>query len=1045
MFVFKRNDGSSQIVLGLSKFTFPTPTPTECCRIKTISCKRNDFTCYDIGMNKRRASQLSLRARSIWAKTASQLVDGKDELTGYQTLAQHMVDSSDVAGLLYDQWLSPRIVGDLKRHFGENARTVVMFLAGVHDLGKAGPAFEKQSIQLARRLFDVGLNVNNARTVVHQSEFPHSAAGQNILTHYAKNHLNSAETISQLASVVGAHHGVPVGAQFISSYLRRKGNRTDRLGTGEWWEVQDELLEWQLKRHAVELEQLENQASQLDRPTLSILTGLVIVADWIASNADLFPLRGIEDSYEPLDDTGARAIRAWEALQFPHPWKPVATDELPDAMLEKRFRFTSDVKAHPVQSGAVEVAHKLGDAGIMIIEEQTGSGKTEAALMAAEILAHKSNSSGIQIGLPTMATANAMMQRVIDWLANVPGNGSAEGGLVLAHSKERLEEASQQLRATKTRIHQVTQVPDPFDDLELSAIGEPKLGQISDVHDDVIPTPKHRLAPQLKPSSHEWMYGTKKRNLANFVVGTIDQLLFLALKSRHVMLRHLGIAGKVVIIDEVHAADAYMREFLHAAVEWMGRFKVPIIVLTATLPSSQRTKLLDAYKRGLALNMPTESQCDPPQQSKQPNAYPLITFHGTQSSGAVPLPSADNRRVELIPIDDDIENLSNVITGLVSGGGCVLVIRNTVKRAQETTEFLKGRFGTKHVTIAHSRFTAFDRAENDRWLRETFGPRATNRPHFHIVVGTQVLEQSLDVDFDALFTDICPVDLLIQRIGRMHRHTFRKRPELLKQPRCFITGVKAWQAQVPEPLPDFKPIYSPYEVLRTIMSLRLDKGATEISTPGDTRQLIEDVYVENSANSTVWAEALEQARTAHLDNLNEYRRAASDFVTSPIPANEDEQFTIEKYGLSGWLDLRGTDNTDAIKQTQALATVRYGAPTFEVVLVQTDGTSWRVLDTSPKRPGELIPDLGELPYALAEVVAQSAVSLPIAMCTGDTGTEIIKELERITDAHATFCSHPLLQGQLALPLDENFTTKLCQWVLTYSPQTGLHTEKERRG
>lgn len=184
--------------------------------------------------------------------------------------------------------------------------------------------------------------------------------------------------------------------------------------------------------------------------------------------------------------------------------------------------------------------------------------------MCAEVLARRSGLGGVFFGLPTMATSNPMFSRVREWLNAVPAKNRSS--ITLAHSKAALNEEYQQLMPWNAAMP---------------------------VYDDAATT-QHEASAVV----HEWFLGRKRAILANHVVGTIDQALFTGLKAKHVVLRHLGLASKVVIIDEVHAADVYMREYLKVVLEWLGAYRTPVILMSATLPPAQRHQLALAYAKG---------------------------------------------------------------------------------------------------------------------------------------------------------------------------------------------------------------------------------------------------------------------------------------------------------------------------------------------------------------------------------------------------------------------------------------------------------------
>ncbi len=324
---------------------------------------------------------------------------------------------------------------------------------------------------------------------------------------------------------------------------------------------------------------------------------------------------------------------------------------------------------------------------------------------------------------------------------------------------------------------------------------------------------------------HAWLAGPKRTLLSSFVVGTIDQLLFAALRSKHLALRHLGLAGKVVVIDEAHAYDVYMGRFLDRALEWLGAYRVPVVVLSATLPAHRRAELMAAYDHGRLGPPPRPTWRDRGKPVVDPYAalrgdlrYPLVTV-SSADRGATATSCADSGRgveVRLRRLDDDLQILAELLRERLADGGCALVVRNTVARVQETAAALRAALGPDiPVSVAHSRFMAVDRAAKDRWLRDTFGPPgSSSRPRRHVVVASQVAEQSLDIDFDLLVTDLAPVDLVLQRIGRLHRHPRGDRPARLATPTCWITGAD-WTREPPQPVAGSRRVYQPAMLLRS--------------------------------------------------------------------------------------------------------------------------------------------------------------------------------------------------------------------------------------
>jgi CRISPR-associated endonuclease/helicase Cas3 len=635
---------------------------------------------------------------------------------------------------------------------------------------------------------------------------PHGLAGQVLMQDWLRERHGWAKpSTSQFAVVVGGHHGVPPGYDAIQD-VRDRPHLLGHSGVGEaaWRAVQTELLDAAGSAFGAAGRFGTWQGVKLPQTVQVLLTSLVIVADWIASNPELFP-------YFPEDEARSgeeRIARAWRELELPRPWVALAPPAEPEELFARRFRLPAGAAVRPVQVAAVRTAQAMDAPGMLLIEAPMGEGKTEAALAVAEVFAAKAGAGGVFVALPTMATGNAMFPRLLEWLHRLPdarNRASGSHSVYLAHSKAALNSDYAKLMGRGRRVVDVARDED-----------RPR---------------RDRLPAELV--AHHWLRGRKKGMLSSFVVGTIDQLLFAGLKSRHLALRHLALAGKVVVIDEAHAYDTYMNSYLDRVLHWLGRYGVPVVVLSATLPAGRRRELAAAYAAAV----------DPPDGGVdfapvgEAHGYPLLTAVEPGAKPRLIEPAASGRGVEvaLEPMDDDLRTLADRLTGELADGGCALVVRNTVDRVHEAATELRERFGEDRVTVAHARFLDLDRAENDELLLARFGPPAKvdaaglGRPTFpgHIVVASQVAEQSLDIDFDVLVTDLCPVDLLLQRIGRLHRHDRggagqAERPTRLRQARCLVTGVE-WNpadALVPEPVRGSRTIYGTHALLRALAVLQ---------------------------------------------------------------------------------------------------------------------------------------------------------------------------------------------------------------------------------
>ncbi|GGV71545.1 hypothetical protein GCM10010499_22250 [Streptomyces thermoviolaceus subsp. apingens] len=595
--------------------------------------------------------RLSAAARRAWAKH-----DRKTD--SWLPLWRHMADSGAVAGLLWERWL-PRsvrgLVSEILPGGEEDARVLVRFLAAVHDIGKATPAFACQVESLAGPMRDAGLGMPSLREYGEDRRLaPHGLAGQVLLQEWMDGRFGLRGRVSgQFAVVAGGHHGVPPDHGEIHD-LQLRPRLLRHLGPAEslWRQVQYELMDACAEATGAASRLPAWGAVRLPQTVQVVLTAVVILADWIASAPELFPYN--PQSWQPAGPVGERRrLRAaWDDLDLPEPWNPEEPEDSPADLFAHRFPGLADAAIRPVQSEAVEMARSMPEPGLLIVEAPMGEGKTEAALAAAEILAARSGAGGVLVALPTRATGDAMFPRLLRWLERLPAGLKEDRRrtVVLAHAKAALNEVwAGLLRRRQPSL--------------LGVDADQRQGDT-----DVKPSALH---------AHQWLRGRKKQSLASFAVATVDQVLFAGLKSRHLALRHLAVAGKVVVIDEVHAYDAYMGRYLDRVLEWLAAYRVPVVLLSATLPQERRRALVAAYA-GVEAAKEGETGSD---------AYPLITAAcpGRPVLSARP-PAASGRRtqVALERLDDDLEALADRLERELADEGCALVVRNTVDRVLQT-------------------------------------------------------------------------------------------------------------------------------------------------------------------------------------------------------------------------------------------------------------------------------------------------------------------------------------------------------------------------
>ena len=543
-------------------------------------------------------------------------------------------------------------------------------------------------------------------------------------------------------------------------------------------------------------------ADAVPKPTRAVarrlvwqVAGLAVLADWIGSNeawfaAETAPLP-LEQYWNERALPQAR-IAAARAGILPAPPRPSLklSDLAPHA-----------VSATPLQTLAGELALPPNGPALVVVEDQTGAGKTEAALLLAHRLMLSGQGHGVFVALPTMATANAMYARLGHAYRALFANG-ATASLVLSHGRRQLNEEFQK-----------SILPTEDDDCPISL-------------DPADETADAQCAA--------WVASDRRRAfLADVGVGTIDQALLSVLPSRHAPLRQWGLAQRVLIIDEAHAYDAYMMRELETLLAFQAAFGGSAVILSATLSQNIRGRLVAAFLEGAGHDSPAPASM----------AYPLMTVAGTDGVREIPCePRAELARSVAVERLADLDAAVTRIAAAARAGLCVAWVRNAVDDAIEARAALQ--VAGINADLFHARFAMGDRLAIEEAVMGRFGRAASQAGRAgRVLVATQVIEQSLDLDFDLMVSDLAPIDLLIQRAGRLWRHERKDRPGAADRPRLLVLSPEATEdadaAWLAGPLRRTRFIYRWSVLWRSARELF---ATAAITVPDGIRPLIERVY-----------------------------------------------------------------------------------------------------------------------------------------------------------------------------------------------------------
>ncbi len=701
--------------------------------------------------------------RLLWAKTNRH--HGRDSGQEYDThpLICHLIDVAQMVCALWDHHLPQATC----RYFSQvlnlpeaETRRWLAFLAGLHDLGKSCPVFQvscqKEYPQVVQQLKAAGFSFEQADWAAHGIVSAWS------LKELFQQELGlDRETAHILAVAIGGHHGTII----TSGNLKDLGPR--QRGAGSWDTAR--LTLFRALAHTLELKDLRQLQPPSDPTALNTFTmtlaGFISFADWLGSMNEYFRFTGPEvilTTYAQLAYNQAQdALQKLGWLD----WSPPQTN----LSFEQLFPFPP----RPLQQAIAILADngQVIPPALVIVEAPTGEGKTEAAWYLADHWLAEYQQRGVYVAMPTQATSNQMLGRV----------------------KTFLEKRYPEQQTNLLLLHGDAIFSPEMEQMKLAAIGENS--------DETV-------------VAHAWFLPKKRSLLAPFAVGTVDQSLLAVLQTKHFFVRLFGLSHKTVIFDEVHAYDTYMNTLLRRLLAWLRQMGASVILLSATLPAQTRQALIEAYTG---------------QPFQQPVEYPAITWATAQTfevfaqrtskvfSGVIPLETSQARTINLAWINP--EALLETIRAAVEAGGCVAVLCNTVNQAQAIYRLLEAEklVPDDDLILFHARFPFYLRQKIEKAVLEKFGKpdetQPNRRPSKAIVVATQVIEQSLDLDFDLMISYLAPVDLLLQRAGRLHRHRRDSRPVGLETPWLLLM-----QPELENDLPELgvdKLIYAPYILLRS--------------------------------------------------------------------------------------------------------------------------------------------------------------------------------------------------------------------------------------
>lgn len=929
----------------------------------------------------------------LWGKS-----DGDDE-SNWHPLLFHLLDVGNVTMLLWEHVLTDAIKRRIAASLGiskdesgiAKVRRIVILLAAQHDLGKAS-SFQTKVPSFWCKVRDaLGVTLpDSCPTPPHG--FVTTKALPGLIASGIGGWNAPTQTAKMLARITGGHHGkFPAGADLLDTQIGPAS-----LGDSRWDDIRAELLR-RVERHL--FPEIEPNALPItlaavllrDAAIVPLVGGLISVADWIGSSQEYFAPIGRE-GHSIAAYTVKSKERAEKALREMG-WTPK-----PSFAEVTKFEAIFPFDPNPMQERVARCADIATAPYMLIVEAAMGEGKTEAALYAIDRALATGLANGFYLALPTQATGNAMFRRVVKYMTERGHGGDlnlqlAHGGSFLSDDLDRLKDAA-------------------FDKLKMGRI----YGDGSDTDSG-----KSDTGSAGRLLAETWFTYRKRPLLAPFGVGTIDASLVGILQTKHWFVRLFGLAGKVIVFDEVHAYDIYMSKLLGRLLGWLRILGCTVILLSATLPEKKRRELIEAWDS----NAPTTNEAE----------YPRVTMvggiEGDVAAQAWTVGQTNpEKTIDVAYCGLEFTRLAETLISDLPDGGCAALICNTVGRAQEAYQTLTEELGPKGWTVLlfHARTLAKWRQETEKAVLARFGKEGTtsDRQGKTLLIGTQVMEQSLDLDFDWMASEIAPIDLLLQRMGRLWRHLTRTNRAMKDgSPKRFYVLCGDKCADEPPELPPYTNwVYEKYVLLRTRLALK----AGGLRLPHCIEPLIKAVYDDPNpvGLSEVWQSALTESWERM--ELQSEKEAGKAEIVMVAESGESVRTLLSPGADAGSVAHEVYDDEDPRVHPDVRATTRLGDPSISVICFGTDdkGQSLADLTIQSREPSKW----------------DARALLGFGLSINHRGLfQALKD----TEPPATWKESPYLRFHRAIHFENGVTPEpVGGYILRLSRVEGLRIEKEGR-
>jgi CRISPR-associated endonuclease/helicase Cas3 len=766
--------------------------------------------------NQLQPSDLDEWAKKADKKTGKQNWEYKQaDYAAYHLLPYHCLDVAAVGKVLLDK--NVYLTQCLSRLTGINEeilKPVLLFFLVLHDLGKFSESFQNIKPELLKELQSIKKSLKHPYS---KKDFGHDSMGfllwKNVVSKqvFSRYEINAFESndwldiINCFMQAANGHHGMPVKQgekRFLDNYF----SDMNKDAVIEFVEEVINLFSLETFFKTTDLNCDFHDLYKNSTTSSWLFAGFCVLCDWIGSGKKFIYKKNemaLKQYWEEIAlKTAEQAIDEASVL-------PCRSNRQLNP-LKELLDLPKNAQLSPLQQIVASI--ELSDSPqLFIIEDATGAGKTEASLILLNRLMAKGLAYGFYLALPTMATADGIYPRVQKTYDKLFASGE-KPSLILSHSSAKLSQY--------------------FTDTIIS----------SDSLDS-----EQAYPDDAQSRCQAWLADNRKKSLlAHVGVGTIDQTFLAVLKAKYQSLRLIGLVGKVLVIDEAHAYDAYMGEELKVLLEVHAALGGSVIIMSATLPFVIRQSLSDAFLKGLRVAE---------QKLEEKNKYPLLTHIAKNYKQEIPFIAKEKPTDKIVHVNflHTRDSLHNIIKQAISDNKCVCWIKNSVRDARE--EYVYFKTENFNVGLFHARFTLADRLKiQDNVLSSFNKDSKSEQRNGKLLIATQVVEQSLDLDFDVIITDLAPIDLVLQRAGRLHRHIRDKQGNLkldgddergtpklyVYTPEFIETPAANWFAGF---FPNAKKVYENHAIVWLSLKLLNDLPAHQL--PANIRDLIEGVYGES--------------------------------------------------------------------------------------------------------------------------------------------------------------------------------------------------------